>query len=61
MVAVAAARVWLSLASCPSLGSRIWLVDQIVDPFIARLELTLLGQPMVAFGGTASLLLIATR
>jgi len=32
------------VVSCPACGSRIWLVDQIVDPFSARLELALMGQ-----------------
>jgi hypothetical protein len=37
--------------SCPACGSRIWLVDQVADPFSAQRELALLGQAvqLVAF------------
>jgi hypothetical protein len=33
------------VVSCPACGSRIWLVDQVVDPFSAQLELAVMGQP----------------
>ncbi len=39
------------VVSCPACGCRIWLVDQVADPFRAQLELALLGRPLqlVAF------------
>ena len=39
------------VVSCPACGCRIWLVDQVVDPFSAQLELAVMGLPaqLVAF------------
>ena len=40
-----------NLGFCPACGCRLWLVDQMAEPFSAQLELVLLGHPLqlVAF------------
>ena len=34
------------VVSCPACGSRIWLVDQVVAPLSAQLELAVMGMPV---------------